>query len=456
MAGQPGFFDLDERYRGAVGGGRSARAAGVGGRLRAVPAASSRRRSSRSDRARGGRPPYDAVLMFKVLVLQTLYTLSDDQTEYQLRDRLSFMRFVGLALRRPGAGRQDDLAVPRAADPGRAPSSGCSRGSMRRCATRGYLAMGGQIVDATIVEARRPRLTQEEKATVKGGGVPEDWSKAQARADRPRRPLDAQARPQAAGAARRRGPHGGARDRGADVRLQEPRRHRPRARLHPPLHRHPRRRARRRASSARLLDPGNTASAVWADTAYRSAANLALLARRGLVPQFQRPKPRGKPMPPHIARGNATPGAGPGRGRARLRRPEVPARPGHPHGRPGPRHGQARARQPGHQHAPPRLVRDASRHRPEPSLLQLAPARPPQRTDPAPHQRQTLSHGDPALSSPLRAGSSRCPGDHRFGSFDGFFGMRHHRANSEPVRKEVERKQCVMTPWLCHQSGSHD
>jgi hypothetical protein len=37
--------------------------------------------------------------MFKVLVLQTLYTLSDEQTEYQLKDRLSFMRFVGLARR---------------------------------------------------------------------------------------------------------------------------------------------------------------------------------------------------------------------------------------------------------------------------------------------------------------------------------------------------------------------
>jgi len=56
---------------------------------------------SRSDRAKGGRPPYDAVLMFKVLVLQTLYALSDEQTEYQLKDRLSFMRFVGLALHDP-------------------------------------------------------------------------------------------------------------------------------------------------------------------------------------------------------------------------------------------------------------------------------------------------------------------------------------------------------------------
>ena len=50
----------------------------------------------RSDGAKGGRPPYDPVLMFKVLVLQALYNLSDDQAEFQIRDRLSFMRFLGL------------------------------------------------------------------------------------------------------------------------------------------------------------------------------------------------------------------------------------------------------------------------------------------------------------------------------------------------------------------------
>ena len=55
-----------------------------------------------------------------------------------------------------------------------------------------------------------------------------------------------------------------------------------------------------------MLDRDNTASDVWADTAYRSAANLDLLARRGLKPQFQRKKPPGKKMPAHIARGNAT------------------------------------------------------------------------------------------------------------------------------------------------------
>jgi IS5 family transposase len=62
-----------------------------------------------------------------------------------------------------------------------------------------------------------------------------------------------------------------------------------------------------------VLDRDNTASAVWADTAYRSAANLALLERRGRRPQFQRKKPRSKPMPAHLIRGNAT------RARVRLR-----------------------------------------------------------------------------------------------------------------------------------------
>jgi IS5 family transposase len=55
-----------------------------------------------------------------------------------------------------------------------------------------------------------------------------------------------------------------------------------------------------------VLDPDNTASDVWADAAYRSAANLALLERRGLKPQFQRKKPRGRKMPTHLTRGNAT------------------------------------------------------------------------------------------------------------------------------------------------------
>ena len=52
----------------------------------------------RSDGAMGGRPSYDPALMFKILVLQALYNLSDEQAEFQIRDRLPFMCFLGLNL----------------------------------------------------------------------------------------------------------------------------------------------------------------------------------------------------------------------------------------------------------------------------------------------------------------------------------------------------------------------
>ena len=51
-----------------------------------------------SDGSRGGGPPFDPMLMLKVLVIQTVNTLSDERTEYLINDRLSFMRFLGLGL----------------------------------------------------------------------------------------------------------------------------------------------------------------------------------------------------------------------------------------------------------------------------------------------------------------------------------------------------------------------
>src|ERR1700740_3082935 len=52
----------------------------------------------RADRSKGGRLPYDCVFMLKVLILQAMHTLSDERCEYLIKDRLSFMRFVGLGL----------------------------------------------------------------------------------------------------------------------------------------------------------------------------------------------------------------------------------------------------------------------------------------------------------------------------------------------------------------------
>lgn len=52
----------------------------------------------RSDGSKGGRPAFDHVLMLKVLLLQAMHTLSDERCEYLIKDRLSFMRFLGLGL----------------------------------------------------------------------------------------------------------------------------------------------------------------------------------------------------------------------------------------------------------------------------------------------------------------------------------------------------------------------
>jgi IS5 family transposase len=208
MAGQPGFFDRDRRYAAlSAAGDPLERLALVidfevfRPELEAVLA--------RSDRAKGGRPPYDVVLMFKILVVQTLYTLSDDQTEYQIRDRLSFMRFLGLALedRVPDAKTvwlfREQLTLAGAVERLFAHFDGALRAA-------GYLAMAGQIVDATVVEARRPRLTPDEKATVKAGAVPAAWSEPSARRWTP-----TVAGPSSAGAVagRQTGPHGGPRAR---------------------------------------------------------------------------------------------------------------------------------------------------------------------------------------------------------------------------------------------------
>ena len=303
MIGQPGFFDLDERYAALSAAGDPLERLGLvvefelfRGELDAALA--------RSDRARGGRPPYDPVLMFKVLVLQTLYTLSDDQTEYQIRDRLSFMRFLGLAL---------EDRVPDAKTIWLLREQLTRVGAVERLFARfnavlrdaGYLAMGGQIVDATVIQARRPRLSQDEKAIVKGGGIPATWSKAK------RAQMDTDGRWTLKRGRKRSADRSGSHERsrselvipvfGYKNHLGIDRRHgfiRSFTVTHAAAH--------DGHQLGRLLDRPNTASHVWADTAYRSAANVALLARRGLVPHLQRPKPRGRDLPPHIARGNVS------------------------------------------------------------------------------------------------------------------------------------------------------
>ena len=302
MAGQPGFFDGEERLKALSAAGDPLE------RLAQVIDFEVFRRDlepalSRSDRGKGGRPPYDAVLMFKVLVLQILYTLSDDQTEYQLRDRLSFMRFTGLAMHDPVPDAKTIwLYREQLARAGAAERLFARFDALLR--EKGWLAMGGQIIDATVIAARRPRLSQAEKDTIKGGGTPTEWTPARrAQIDRDGRWTIKR------GKKREAGPGDGHQ---RQVEIAVPvfgyKNHVGIDRAFGFLRRYTVTHAAAHDGGqlGAVLDRDNTASEVWADTAYRSAANLDLLDHRGLKPQFQRKKPRGRKMPAHSARGNAT------------------------------------------------------------------------------------------------------------------------------------------------------
>ncbi|MDO4586236.1 MAG: transposase [Planctomycetia bacterium] len=61
----------------------------------------------------GGRPPCDALMLFKISVLQSLYNLGDKDMEYQIADRLSFQKVFGNQVRRSGSRFQYDSPFPR-------------------------------------------------------------------------------------------------------------------------------------------------------------------------------------------------------------------------------------------------------------------------------------------------------------------------------------------------------
>jgi transposase len=162
MAGQPGFFDLSDRYEALSAAGDPLERLGsvVDFEVFRSPLVAALRRSVRG---KGGRPPFDPVMMFKILVLQALYSLSDEATEFQIKDRLSFQRFLGLGL----DGTVPDATTVWLFRERLVQAKAIDRLFARFDAAlkdRGYLAMGGQIIDAAVVPAPKQRNTEAEKA----------------------------------------------------------------------------------------------------------------------------------------------------------------------------------------------------------------------------------------------------------------------------------------------------
>ena len=113
------------------------------------------------DWKKGGRPPFDPLLMFKILVLQKYHGLSDEATEVQIKDRLSFMSFLGLNLgdEVPDANTIWDFKQLIEKDK-RAGSQKLFDAFHRTLTGEGLIAKEGSIVDASFVEAPRQRNTQ--------------------------------------------------------------------------------------------------------------------------------------------------------------------------------------------------------------------------------------------------------------------------------------------------------
>src|ERR1039458_9142512 len=179
MSGQPGFFDVQDRYEALSRAGDP-----LEGLRTMIPWEDFRKplkkTLQRKDRNAGGRPPFDDVLMFKVLVVQALYNLSDDQTEYQIRDRLSFVRFLGLDI---------DGTVPDAKTIWLFRERLARAGAVKRLFARfdrhleekGLMASGGQIIDASIIPVPRQRNDRAENDAIKAGKTPEEWQKEPAK-----------------------------------------------------------------------------------------------------------------------------------------------------------------------------------------------------------------------------------------------------------------------------------
>lgn len=126
---------------------------------------------------RGGRPPYPTEVMIKLLLLQQLYNLSDEALEYQVLDRSSFVRFLGLehSDRVPDA---KTIWVWRERLQAQDLMGDISEAIAVELQAAGYIARGGQIIDASIVAAPIQRNTREQNAAIKHDQVPEDWHAA--------------------------------------------------------------------------------------------------------------------------------------------------------------------------------------------------------------------------------------------------------------------------------------
>lgn len=236
-------------------------------------------------KSQAGRKPLDAVLMFKGLVLASLYNLSDEQLEYQIEDRRSFQRFIGLPDAKHAPDRNSFWLFREALKELKLTEKLFAEFN-RQLDRAGLIARKGQLVDASFVKAPVQRNTPDENARIKSGGVPSGWT------ENKRRQKDTDARWTK---------KGGKSYYGYKNHVNVDNAHKL---------------VRKYAVSAaavhdskkldELLDNGNTRRALWADSAYRSEEAEANLKSKGCRSHIHRKGVRGKPLTAWEKQGNKT------------------------------------------------------------------------------------------------------------------------------------------------------
>ena len=213
--------------------------------------------------------------MIRVLVIQQLDNLSDEQMEFQLLDRLCFQRFVGLRQRSQAP---DGTTIWTFKE--RLIKAGATarifEAVSRQLDRYGYIARGGQMIDASIVPVPRQTLTRDEKEMIQQDAMPAEWSAPK------RRQKDMQARwTQKHG----KSSFGYKLSTRVDKRHKLIRRvHVSTASEHDALH------------VEGVLDAGNTSRDVWADKGYVDGEREQRVTARGWRMHIQRRGQSGKPL----------------------------------------------------------------------------------------------------------------------------------------------------------------
>lgn len=130
---------------------------------------------TKESRGQGGCRPYDYVMMFKIMILQRYYNISDDKMEFAMLDRLSFMRFLGLSM---------SDRVPDAKTIWNFREHLRRKGVIEKLFSlfteelqkQGLIANEGKIVDASFIEVPIQRNTRQENKEIKEGTVPAQWN----------------------------------------------------------------------------------------------------------------------------------------------------------------------------------------------------------------------------------------------------------------------------------------